>query len=70
MLSRRNHTIEQLGHTFRERTADVVDAPLPAEMQSLVLKLASAEPQRSRHASSHSDEIHHRTLTTSQRGAS
>jgi hypothetical protein len=56
MLSRRNHTIEQLGHTFRERTVDVVDAPLPVEMQSLVLKLASAEPKHSRDASSDHSE--------------
>jgi hypothetical protein len=52
MLNRRNHTFEQLGHAFRERTADVVHSQLPVEMQSLVLKLASAEPQRSRVASS------------------
>ena len=53
MLNRRNHTIEQLGHTFREHSADVVHFPLPVEMQSLVLKLASAEPPRSREASDH-----------------
>ena len=57
MLDRRNHIFEQLGRTFRERSADVVHAPLPVEIQSLVLKLASAEPQRSRDATSdHSKE--------------
>jgi hypothetical protein len=44
MLDRRNQVLEQLGRTFRERSADVVDAALPAEMLSLVLKLANAEP--------------------------
>ena len=58
MLSRRNQTFEQLGHTFRERSADVVHSPLPVEMQSLVLKLATAEPGRSRNASSdHSEPL-------------
>jgi hypothetical protein len=44
-LNRRNHTFEQLGHTFRERSADDVDSPLPAEIRSLLRKLASAEPR-------------------------
>ena len=51
MLDRRNHFFEQLGRTFRERSADSVGSALPVEMQSLVLKLASAEPQRSPDAS-------------------
>ena len=50
MLDRRNHIFEQLD-SFRERSADSVGFPLPVEMQSLVLKLASAEPQRSPDAS-------------------
>ena len=48
MLDRRNHVLEQLGRVFRERSADVVDAALPAEMRSLVLKLPTAEPRRVR----------------------
>ena len=52
MFARRNHILEQLGHTLRERSAAVVDAPLPAEMLSLVLKLASAEPRSALNAPS------------------
>ena len=44
-LNRRNYVFEQLGRAFRERSADVVDAPLPVEMLCLVLKLASADPR-------------------------
>jgi hypothetical protein len=44
MLDRRNHIFEQLGRTFRERSAAVVDEALPAQLLSLVLKLANAEP--------------------------
>jgi len=44
MLDRRNHVFEQLGRAFRERSADVVDAVLPSDMLSLVLKLANVEP--------------------------
>jgi hypothetical protein len=52
MLDRRNHIFEQLGRTFRERSAAVVDEALPAQMLSLVLKLANAEPGPSPDASS------------------
>ena len=52
MLDRRNHIFEQLGRAFGERSAAVVDAALPAEMLSLILKLPGAEPERSREASS------------------
>jgi hypothetical protein len=52
MLDRRNHIFEQLGRTFRERSAAVVDEALPAQMLSLVLKLANAEPDASPNGSS------------------
>jgi hypothetical protein len=52
MLDRRNHIFEQLGRTFRERSAESVETPLPAEMLSLILKLANAEPGPSPNASS------------------
>jgi hypothetical protein len=45
MLDRRNHILEQLGRTLRERSAAVVDAPLPAEMLSLILKLPGSKPR-------------------------
>jgi len=66
MLNRRNHTFQQLGHTFRERSADVVHSPLPAEMQALVLKLASVDPPRSRDCiirRLRASEIHCRTMS-------
>jgi len=33
-LNRRNYIFKQLGHTFRERSAEDVESPLSAEMQS------------------------------------
>jgi hypothetical protein len=61
MLDRRNHVFEQLGRVFRERSAAVVDEALPAQMLSLVLKLANAEPRPALNAPSapllHNDSL-------------
>ena len=67
MLNRRNHTFQQLGHTFRERSADDVDSPLPAEMQSLVRKLANAEPRPALNAPSEPSNLRS-SATTRSRG--
>jgi hypothetical protein len=63
MLDRRNHVFEQLGRTFRERSADVVDAVLPSDMLSVVLELANVEPA-SPNASSSDQCKPRRSITT------